>query len=400
LRIAFITYEFPPDTGKGGIGTYTLQIAELLSKNHFDIHIFTGTQKPDYYTNVNNLNIYRVNSLNPHDFKNNVVSIFKTIHNIKPFDFIESPEIHGNAWKIKILFPEIPLIVKLHASNYLVEKLKKKYIPFGSKIRFLIGSLRRGKLDFGYWRIYNYKNDLDYNFVNLANIIIAPSIAMKNWAIINWKIPEYKIHVLPNPFTPSQSLLELPIFEIAINKEIVFFGRLNVLKGLVNATLAVKKILIEFPEYKFKVIGDDGAGPYFESTMREWMLMKFSDMQNRVTFIDGQNYDNIPKLIASAEIALLPSLFESFSYTCAEAMAAGKAVIGSKKTGMEDIIENNKTGLLIDPENVDDIYRSLKTLILNNTIRFEIAKAARLSILTKFNYTSSSNFIEFYKFKI
>ena len=33
MRIAFITYEYPPDTGKGGIGTYTAQVATMLAKN-------------------------------------------------------------------------------------------------------------------------------------------------------------------------------------------------------------------------------------------------------------------------------------------------------------------------------------------------------------------------------
>jgi glycogen synthase len=385
LRIAFVTYEYPPDTGKGGIGTYTIQLASLLVSNKFDVHVFAGTDKPSYYEELQHVHIHRVHCTGPQDFKINVVPVFSAEQNVKAFDIIESPEIHGNAWEIKKAFSQIPLVVRLHAPNYLVEHLKKKYTPLFAKLRFVLGALRRGKIDVGYWRKYDYLQDPDYTFVQIADAITAPSNTMKQWAVNNWKILPSKINVIPNPFIPSDAFLHLPINRNGKKKEIVFFGRLNVLKGLVNATHAMKKILLEFKDYHFKVIGDDGAGPNAGESMQTWMQNRLSSFKENVHFYKGQAYEDLPALIADAEIVLLPSLFESFSYTCAEAMAAGKAVIGSKETGMEDMITSNKNGILIDAENVDDIYNAIKKVIVNEALRYSMSILARTIICTKFS---------------
>ena len=45
MRIAFITYEFPQGTGKGGIGTYTSQAANALAAMGWDVHVFAASHK-------------------------------------------------------------------------------------------------------------------------------------------------------------------------------------------------------------------------------------------------------------------------------------------------------------------------------------------------------------------
>ena len=149
----------------------------------------------------------------------------------------------------------------------------------------------------------------------------------------NWQIAPHKIKVLPNLFSPSRELLQIPIQKESDNKRIVFFGRLNVLKGLVNATRSMKEILKKYPDWHFRIIGDDGPGPKNNNPMRTWMKNHLVEVESRVEFMDGLAYDKLPAAISDCDIVLLPSLFESFSYTCAEAMAAGKAIVGSKKGG-------------------------------------------------------------------
>lgn len=398
MRIAFITYEFPPDTGKGGIGTYTKQVASIMAGLGWDIHVFAGSHKKQFTQKMDGYLVHFIECDNGFDFRDKVVPVFSMEQYILPFDLIESPEINGNAWEVKKAFPLIPLVVRLHAPNWLVENLKKRYIPFVGKLRFLLGALRRGKWDPGYWRSYDFKNDSDYQFTLLANAVTAPSQIMKQWAIEHWKLKPNIIILLSNPFVAPEDFLQLPIHNHSINKEIVFFGRLNVLKGLVNATMAMKRILKEFPAYHFKVIGNDGEGPTNKTAMRQWMQNQLKNLRERVLFLDGLPYEHLPAALAEAEIVLLPSLFESFSYTCAEAMAAGKAVVGSKNTGMADMIEDNKTGLLVDAENGSEIYTALKQLILDNEGRYMMALQARQSIKLKYNAPKlAEQYLDFYK---
>jgi glycosyltransferase involved in cell wall biosynthesis len=261
-----------------------------------------------------------------------------------------------------------------------------------------LGALRRGRWDPGYWRRYEKKKDPDYQFVQIADQITVPSEAMKEWAIKNWKLPPNQLEVIPNPFEPPTLVLDIPIAKGHPYKTIIFFGRLNVLKGLVNGTKAMKRILKKYPDWKFKVIGDDGAGPVPGGmSLKSWMQKQLQPYLNRVIFFEGVSYEKLPVLLTEGEIVLLPSLFESFSYTCAEAMAAGKAVVGSKNTGMKDMIEHNINGMLVDVQNVKEIYEALKQLIVDNEGRYKIGEQARRSI--QFKYTAeklAEDYLNFY----
>ena len=164
MRIAYITYEFPPDTGKGGIGTYSKQVASIMAGLGWDIHVFAGSPKKQALQKISGYHVHFIKCDNGFDFRENVAPVFSKEHYILPFDLIESPEINGNAWEVKKAFPLIPLVVRLHAPNWLVEQLKKRYVSFFAKLRFLLGALRRGRWDAGYWRPYDFQVDADYRF--------------------------------------------------------------------------------------------------------------------------------------------------------------------------------------------------------------------------------------------
>ena len=398
MRIALISYEFPPDTGKGGIGTYFHQLATMLGNYGWDVQVFAGSLQGNTTTLENQFVVHRVCCADAQQFKYSILPLFSKEQHACNFDLMESAEINANAAAIKEAFPDIPLIVRLHAPNVLVEQIKKKHISIKAKLRFVLGALRKGKWDLGYWRKYDYHKDADYQFTLLADGLVAPSNVMKSWAIDNWKLTHKTIQVIPNPFTASDALLNLPIPIHAPFQTVVFFGRLNALKGLVNACLAMKKILKEFPRQQFKVIGDDGPGPHHGISMKTWMVLQLSMFKDRVHFIEGVAYNQLPQLLAECEIALIPSLFESFSYTCAEAMSAGKAVIGSHNTGMADLIHNHIDGKLVNPKKVNELYQSLKLLIENNDMRYAMAQNARVSIQNRFSASHlAARYIELYK---
>lgn len=383
MRIAFITYEYPPDTGKGGIGTYTNQVAAMLVEKKWDVHVFCGTHENDMDVEESGISIHKVKCSGPHDFTRNVTGPFLTEHRLKAFDVVETPEIHGNAAAIKKELPLLPLVIRLHAPNSLVEQTKKRYISFAQKLRFVLGAMRRFKWDAGYWKKYDKNNDPDYKQMHTATRIVAPSDIMKQWAVKNWDINENKIEVIPNIFSPAGALLQLPVENIP-NNCIVFFGRLNVLKGIVNATHAMKSVLRKNKHWRFLVIGNDGPGPGGQGSMRSWMAYELKDQSNQVVFENGFEYDQLPAHLSKADIVILPSLFESFSYACLEAMAAGKAVIGSRATGMESIISHGKDGILADPEDAGDIAEKIAMLIADPVKRAAISVEARITASAKF----------------
>jgi glycosyltransferase involved in cell wall biosynthesis len=211
----------------------------------------------------------------------------------------------------------------------------------------------------------------------MANLITAPSNAMKQWAVKNWAFKEAQIIVIPNPVPTAELFLKIPIENSVQHKKILFFGRLNTLKGMVALTKAMAKILVEFKDWTFEVVGDDGPGVEAGSSMKNWMQKKLDKVKGQIVFSEGIPYDQLGIKLNEASFVVLPSLFESFSYTCAEAMAAGRAVIGSERGGMVDLLDNGKCGILINPESERDIYNAIKQLILNATLRVQLGSVAR-----------------------
>jgi glycosyltransferase involved in cell wall biosynthesis len=374
LRIAFITYEYPPETAAGGIGTYTRQVAGLLATNNVDVHVFAGSLF-QCSTNVENgIKVHRVFCKGPQDFQKNVVDVFQQHHILSPFQLIESAEIHANALLIKKMFPELPLIVRLHASNWLVENMKKKYMPLQNKLRFFIGALRRGRWDLGYWRKYEPAKDEDYLFVKQADYITAPSNQMKDWVCTHWKVNPSQIQVLENPF------VEKELFKTArTNNEeqaVIFYGRLNVLKGLITATKAMKHILNSNPGWKWIIVGEDGAAADGRISMKKWMEKQLNEVNSQVNFHETVSHIHLASYLKQVSIVLVPSLFESYSYVTIEAMSAGKAVVGSDGTAIASLINKDVSGKLVNPYSVKDWKNVIQELINDKNLRKHLGIAA------------------------
>ena len=358
-----------------------------------DVHVFAGSHLQTSCRIENNVAVHRVECTGPQDFQKNVLTVFENEHILSPFQIIESAEIHANALEIKTKFPDLLLIVRLHAGNWLVESFKKKYVPLQNKLRFFFGALRRGKWDLGYWRKYDFKNDTDYQFVNTADVITAPTLHMKNWAMQQWKIDANHLKVLENPFVENK------LFNAACtnNEEqtIIFYGRLNVLKGLITATKAMKQILKNNPGWNWLVVGDDGNAADGRSSMKAWMKQELKGLEAQIFFYDNIAHDQLPLYLKKSSIVLIPSLFESYSYVTIEAMCAGKALVGSSGTGVASLIQHNVSGLLTDPYKVHAWYKAIQRLIDDKAIRNKLGEAAYKYAISKVEV--NKEIVGFYK---
>jgi glycosyltransferase involved in cell wall biosynthesis len=393
VRLAFITYEYPPETAVGGIGTYTKQVSCLLAQANYDVYVFAGSHTRTAKCLENGITIQRIKCTGPEDFRDKVVAYFEREHCSNPFQLIESAEIHANAIGIKEKFPWLPLSVRLHASNWLVESFKKKYLPVANKGRYFLGALKRGRWDLGYWRRYLYKKDPDFLFLQLADFISAPTMEMKNWVVDNWKIDPAQISVVDNPFADNNA------FNTAItaNEEhvIIYYGRLNVLKGLITATKAMRRILKKNPGWQWIIVGDDGTAADGKSSMKEWMKRELMGVLDQVSFYEAVPYGEIPGFLSRASIVLVPSLFESYSYVTIEAMSAGKAIIGSANTGISSLIKPDINGLLADPYKPAEWKNAIQHLIDDLVLRQTLGKAAIKHVEDK--YRLNCRIVEYYQ---
>jgi len=77
----------------------------------------------------------------------------------------------------------------------------------------------------------------------------------------------------------------------------------------------------------------------------------------------------------SAHCFCLPTVQEGFGIVFAEAMAAGLPVVGCRAAAVPEIVEDRRTGLLVNPGSPDALATAMETLLMNEPLRKELGAA-------------------------
>lgn len=96
----------------------------------------------------------------------------------------------------------------------------------------------------------------------------------------------------------------------------------------------------------------------------------------RVKFVGKQS--NVLPWFLAADIALMPSLTEPFGLVAAEAMACGRPVIASRVGGLQEVVLDRQTGLLVPPGEVIALAKAIKSLIDDPGRAREMGRRGRL----------------------
>jgi glycosyltransferase involved in cell wall biosynthesis len=105
-------------------------------------------------------------------------------------------------------------------------------------------------------------------------------------------------------------------------------------------------------------------------------------LRGRVLFTGWRT--DLPRVIASLDILVQPSLRETFGRVLTEAMAGRKPVIATRVGGMPEIVVNTETGLLVPPQDPKALAQAILRLLRNPTIGRAMGEAGRLRVEDRF----------------
>ena len=210
-----------------------------------------------------------------------------------------------------------------------------------------------------------------------VDIFIAPSRFLVD--LTGRRIPRGKIRLLRNGinFDKYSSYY-------ADKGYALYFGRLSNEKGIRTLLEAHNKLNSLIP---LKVVG---TGPLAES-----LQSAYPDVQ----FIGYKTGTELNDLIREAAFVVVPSeCYENCSMSVLEAMAYGKAVIGSNLGGLPEQIEDGASGLLFEPGNAHDLTEKMARLIQDKVLRQDMGRAGRKIIEEKFSlHEHGKKLISIYK---
>jgi len=381
LRLALVSYEFPPALAIGGIGTYSAMAARMLAAAGAEVEVFCAGVPPaggEPWAALG-LVIHRLPCDSRAAFRTTLGPVLAERHRCAPFAVIESPELAAEAAEAWGLCPGAALVVRLHTPTELLNDLGWEPPSATTRLRMLLGGLRRGRLVWVRPPAPSAEADLERRFCAAASLVVAPSQAIADICSRRWGLSVDRLQVVPNVFRPAPALLTLaPPRQLTT---VGFLGRLETRKGIFDLAEAMAHLLPRHPLLRLRLIGP--SWPTARGDAQQWLQRRLRRWGDRVTVVGPVAADGVAAELAHTDAVVLPSHWENFPNACWEAMAAARMVVGSRAGGMAEVIRDGQDGLLVPPRRPRAIAAALERLLASPEGAAAMARSARLRILDR-----------------
>jgi len=352
-----VTRSFPPEVG--GMQSLMWGLAKEMSKN-FMIKVFA-----DYYENhkefdkKENFSIERVGG----------IKFLRKIRKAQLInEYLKESKVQGviaDHWK----------------SLELIVTDKKRYcLIHGKEINHAKGSSLNKRAN---------------KVLNSVEKVIANSEYTKNLAIENG-VEQEKVVVINPGISPAQELNKTSLTKVESllktkSPRLITVSRFDKRKNHEKVLMAVRNLKQIYPNIVYICVG------YGDEEQNLKDLVNEIDLGGQVMFFKEITDDLKNALVAKSNIFVMPSIkhkssVEGFGIAYIEAAQYGVPSLGGVDGGAADAIQHDKTGLICDGNNLDEIYSSLNSMIENKKYLHFGKNAKELS--SKFDW---SNTIEQYK---
>ena len=223
--------------------------------------------------------------------------------------------------------------------------------------------------------------------------ITTPSVDLKNQLINIFNINSEKITVIPNildthHFKPEKK-------SVSKNIVILHVGRFERAKGVETLIKSFIQIAKKYQNVELINVGS----PRGNALKKCQIELSKHNLSDRVMFTGFVPYDNLPSNYHKADLVVVSSeIYESFSYTVAQGMACGKAVVASQIGGIPETLNHGKAGALFNPRDHNQLSEKIEELINNKTMREELGMKAREFAVDNYSIEAlKPKYVEYYQ---
>jgi glycosyltransferase involved in cell wall biosynthesis len=154
-------------------------------------------------------------------------------------------------------------------------------------------------------------------------------------------------------------------------------GRLSPQKGFENLVRAAHEILSRHPHVRFVLVGE---GPERKT------LERLAELESvAAAFFFPGFMSEVHKAYSAFDIFALPSIYETFGLVVLEAMTTGLPVVASRVGGVQELLENGRTGILVSPGDPQALAQAVGSLIDDPQGSRQMGMAAREEALERFD---------------
>lgn len=302
----------------------------------------------------------------------------------------------------------IKAIYQSYQTNQSELALIGQVLPLGTSAAFLsifkkfhYGIFFHG-LDYSLAIASPFKKGLTAFILSRAKVIICANSEVRR-LLINWRPKLESKIILLNPGAKSAALSPLTRkvlkkrHQLEGKKVILSLGRLVRRKGFDKVIQALD--LIESQDFVYLICGQGEEKNYLRD------LVAASKHRERIVFVDSFSEEEKWAYYSLCDIFIMPSRniagdFEGFGIVYLEANLMSRPVIAGASGGVADAVVDGLNGLLINPEDINEIAKALEKLLTNEDLARKLGEQGKERAEKDFNWQGLANKLANYLRKI
>ncbi len=369
MRVLQLSWEYPPLV-YGGLGRHVHALAEAQAAHGHEVTVLTqAADGAPADSTVGGVRIIRVPmdppTIPPGDLLAWVLALGHAVGRagLRLGDEWSPDVVHAHDWLMchaGTLLKEafgLPLVATVHATEA------------GRHQGWLPNPLSEAIHTTEWWLTYE------------ARRVITCSAAMQ-WEVTRlFDLPPGKVDVISNGIdlaswsAPSRRAVSAARTQLAGDGPLlVFIGRLEWEKGVHTLLDAIPRLRRRHPGIRLVVAGEGTFGEELRARARRLRLGA------SVTFVGRLSDVALRSLLAAADCAVVPSLYEPFGLVALEAAALGAPLVVADVGGLRDLVEPVMSGLRFPAGDVTRLADAVSTVLRNDIQARRMARAARASL--------------------
>lgn len=129
-----------------------------------------------------------------------------------------------------------------------------------------------------------------------------------------------------------------------------------------------------------------GRGGFFQEQNRLMSILESNGIADRALFLGDVPNEDMPALYDISDAVVLPSLMEATSISCLEAMACAKPIVATRVGGLPELLEDQKSGLLVKPYNSGELAGALLEVLDNREHAKNLGLESRKRVQERFTW--------------
>lgn len=372
MKICLVHHEYPEETSMGGIATYQKLLAKALVSLGNEVTVIAAAREYDQDYYEDGIHIIRYNKCIQYDtipymkkYRERVADKLHQLYLNGELDVIESPEMGAECLEYIKKYHDVPVICKLHTSFEIWAEFNETTLP---------EEVHR--------QLVNWERE----YIEKADSVISCTNLLYQMMLDRKQIKRSDVKIIGNPINSNSFK---PLKNVVKNESILYLGGLEQRKGVLVLARAIPIVLEKHPSLIFRFIGSDtNSNDKNISTIDYIKQIVPNKYWKNLDFLGHIDNIEVNKYCNQSIIGVIPSAFDNLPYVAFEEILSGLPIIASDNTGVIEMIENNKSGIIFENKNEIDLANKIIYLYENPGIRKSIIKEGIKTIKTKFDSKS------------